>query len=131
MKKTRSILLTLEPEYVGRQRYVVPPSLNARMHWAARKRVADQFKNDAMWKIRALGAPKYAKATINFTIHRMPMYWQDQDNAYASMKPIIDAIVKAGLIPDDSQEYAIMSMRQKAVEHRDNERIEVVIKEET
>ena len=51
----------------------------------------------------------------------------DYDNFIAGTKDLLDGIVKAGLIPDDSTEFIIHEARQIKVATRKEERVEIEI----
>ena len=51
---------------------------------------------------------------------------QDPDNAYASVKPLLDALVEAGWLADDSSEYLSLDVRE--VEERDRAKQRTVVK---
>jgi len=71
--------------------------------------------------------PKYERVELTITWHE-PNMKRDPDNIMAGQKFILDALVMAGVIPDDSQRYI------KGIAHRfdvdpENPRIEVEIVE--
>lgn len=102
----------------------LPPkalSPNARKHWTGRAEAASTYRQHA-WAmtrnamherakveqatsfpgpLRPLRAPVLVDIIATYRIHRR----RDEDNLYASVKPALDGIVDAGLIPDDSSEY--------------------------
>lgn len=80
------------------------PSLNGagglmRMHWSKLKKIKDR------WLILVLEASKGRRMRGPCTIHvqryyaRLPLEW---DNAYASLKILLDALRYARIIEDDS-----------------------------
>src|SRR5690606_8538078 len=81
------------------------PSLNRmlRMHWRVRQK--EQKAWDALVKEALNGSrPKLEKARITIT-RFYAWHPMDPDGATASQKPVIDALVHAGIIPDDSPEH--------------------------
>lgn len=80
---------------VGRTTLHLPPSPNARLHWAARRNWNQAWKEAAWWAAKAEGVPRLGRARIdivNWTRHP-----RDRDNLYASMKPIVDGLALACL----------------------------------
>lgn len=99
----RSWTIEIWPMTLGPKRWLLPPSLNSRLHWAARKRVGDQFKEQAFYLCKATKIPKLKSAVIEVTAYAIRP--KDRDNLATSMKPIIDGIVSAGVVLDDSDLY--------------------------
>lgn len=95
----------LAPIWVGGKRLGAGLSLNARPHWAVKKRV-----NDAWYAyVRAMCVnhriPQLARASIFIEMHRVRA--PDRDNRFGQCKCILDGIVKAGVLPDDSDAYLV------------------------
>lgn len=89
-------------------------SLNDREHWAVKARKAKAWRAGAFaaaWK-----APLYddeGKSTVHrsFVEVTFPVKQnrrRDPHNAIATVKPIIDGLVDAGVWPDDTDEYVIV-----------------------
>lgn len=87
-------------------------SLNDREHWAVKARKARTWR----------GAARFA-ATLAMSEHRHMVWYRsfvevtfpvkqnrrrDPHNAIATVKPIIDGLVDAGVWPDDTDEYVIV-----------------------
>lgn len=91
---------------------MLPPSPNETRgaHWSKAKATRDE----AAWAVRAAwlnaGQPHFyrydhdAPAIVDATVHSSGRPG-DSDNAWARLKPIIDAIVKQGLLVDDSPRW--------------------------
>lgn len=88
----------------------IPPSPNQtrREHWARRAAAAKRWKHDAYLAAvavrnvhRGSGFPLQA-AKVRCVIVATTGVRRDPDNAIASMKPLIDGIVEAGVLADDS-----------------------------
>lgn len=105
---------------------LVAPSANVllRMHWAKRKRLLDDWrltilsvcKLDDRNMLRNWSSPddcSVAPWNVSITVCNSRVY--DRDNLYASMKPVLDALVKERLIPgDSSKEIDLKVSWQKA-----------------
>lgn len=126
----RTYHLTIEPQWVGTKdpkRFTLPMSLNARAHWAERRRVDQAFKEATFWACKEAKAKPLGRARIELT--HFAVRPRDRDNRYASVKAIIDAIVDAKVIPDDSDEYLDLECLSVKVPHKDEERVEITIEE--
>lgn len=107
------------------------PNLNARMHWVERSRWTTAFKQQA-WglalseknRLRVKGFKK-AKITVLFYTCQP----KDYDNGYTSAKPLVDGIVAAGIIPDDSEKFLNLQVKSVKVATRAEQRTEISIKE--
>ena len=90
------------PDHVTLALSKPPLSLNDRMHWATKARIVKNVRKHAADMARGLGP--YAAATV--TLHYQPRdrRKRDRDNLYASLKPCIDGLVDAGVIPGDHAE---------------------------
>jgi len=95
--------------YTLRLPYTTPPlSLNARMHWATKARITKEIRSFVAASLR--GAPQVVMA--DWTGVRVGLVYvprdnrgRDRDNLVATLKPAIDGIVDAGIVPDDTPEY--------------------------
>lgn len=110
----------------------LPPSRNSGgrgMHWAIISWWTDQFKR-LTWalclqaKIPKLGRDgrRVRIELVNYAIAPM-----DRDNLYSCAKPIIDGVVKAGVVIDDSDRYVDVICRNEKVGHRADQKVELVI----
>jgi len=80
----------------------LPPGLNGskglmRMHWA----VYTKLKAKWAWLIKA-ERPKKHTGPVVVTYTRVSTHKTDLDNVAASFKVVGDALVQAGILPDDS-----------------------------
>lgn len=75
------------------------PSLNKwqRMHWGKRSKIKEQWQ----WLIKEQ-KPHMHDRPVSITYTRVSTQPMDLDNTAASFKPIGDALVKCGVIEDDS-----------------------------
>ena len=83
----------------------VPKSANKmlRSHWGARRRDEESWREHVR---RACGRRKRRfrkKVRLSIIVHRQRR--QDPDNAHASVKNLLDALVKEGWLADDSSEF--------------------------
>jgi crossover junction endodeoxyribonuclease RusA len=90
--------------------WLAPPlSLNDHEHWRERHRKGAAAKTDAHWAIKAARLPKMPAAAV--VLHWRVPNWgrRDLDNMAASLKPAIDALVAAGVVPDDDWRHVVFS----------------------
>ena len=83
-----------------------------RMHWARRRRYADGW----YWLVfRAMGGDAHCCGELRATvrIHQVRRRLLDTDNLYASVKPVLDAMRKTGLIFDDSAKWCDLTVTQE------------------
>lgn len=85
--------------------FSTPLSLNDRMHHMVRAKANATWKAATEAAVREAGVPAMDGCLV--TMFYIPRYKRrhDEDNLVASMKPIADGIVAAGVVPDDTREY--------------------------
>ena len=86
--------------------YSTPPlTLNGRQHWATKATAIREVRGTVATLARVLRIP--ACQRIHVELHYVPRdsRRRDQDNIVATLKPCIDGLVDAGVIPDDSPQY--------------------------
>ena len=107
----KTMILTLEPP---------PPSPNTVIRWHWRKRA--RLFRDTAWQVYCalLQTPKgQFKTNIQYRSEYKPIRISgtrfhklgkalDPDNLIGSLKPVIDGLVKSGLIPDDTDEFVTL-----------------------
>lgn len=111
-----------------------PPSLNqwSRMHWAKAARIKKQWENDILWAFLAIGRTwkkdefPYQKAHVKVTYYFTTNRRRDADNL--NLKFILDGIVKAGIIKDDSTNIIGQPEVSWAVDKK-NPRVEIEIQQ--
>ena len=97
----------------------VPPSLNKylRMHFHAKKKLKIAWQNEFYaldrqgFQLLRACAEAQRKVRMTITIHNARQY--DQDNAYGSVKVIVDATKDVGLIHDDRKEFLDLRVYQE------------------
>lgn len=92
-----------------------------RLHWAARRKDRDAWALEIQVAMRGVPKPPLFAATgfKHVTIHQVRRRKFDHDNLTASCKHILDALVSAGLIVDDSPGWIALKVTQETgKEHR-------------
>ena len=106
-----------------------PPNVgNARMSWKAkhfgvakvRKELVAMFTSSARAKAHMAPAkgPRKAHATVS-----LAGSFFDPDNVYSALKFDIDGLVAGGGLEDDTADLLELSVRQRRVVHRDQQRV--------
>jgi crossover junction endodeoxyribonuclease RusA len=82
-----------------------PLSMNDRMHHMVKAKVVAEWRSQTAAALRAEQIPAMSK--VKATLFYIPKVnrRRDPDNLVASFKPAIDALVDAGIVPDDTQEF--------------------------
>lgn len=85
-------------------------NVRRKWHWSKRNKEDDQWKQDAQRVCldainRARVHTPWERVTVTYQFIKPTKARMDTDNAGGATKPILDGIVNAGLIPDDSGEY--------------------------
>lgn len=86
----------------------------AGMHWSKRSKIADEWHNLIFYECKIQKIPKFLDAYITITsISKKPV---DADNICA--KIIIDGLVTAGILEDDTPKYlkAVTTISEKGSE---------------
>jgi Holliday junction resolvase RusA-like endonuclease len=121
----------LRLERGGTMTVIIPirlPGMNeiiaaAKSHHMAYATMKRKNTDDILWLIKRM--PKHDTADIIIAWYE-PNMRRDIDNISAGQKFILDALVKAGVIKDDSQKY-VKSIRHEFYIDKDNPRIELSI----
>src|SRR3990172_7304854 len=95
----------------------VPHGLNSKMHWAKKREWDMAWKEQVMWLIREQGrvVKPFEYARINVELRSIKP--QDKDNAYGSIKPLIDA-TKGLVIVDDNQRRFYLNLISMKIKHK-------------
>ena len=110
-------------QYFETDRVPLTQNQMLRMHWAERRRDAKWW---ATW-LRLKGRPQAMRRRCHVKIHVRRWNLQDPDNLAASVKHVLDGLVKADWLVDDSPKWVKlevteeMDRRRKANAHRGTE----------
>lgn len=82
-----------------------PISLNARQHWAVRAKTVKAVRAEGCWRARAAGIGR--AQNIQVCLHYRPRDKRRRDpiNLVPIQKALVDGLVDAGIVPDDTPEY--------------------------
>lgn len=82
--------------------YTTPPlSLNDRMHWAQKARLTKNIRHAACVLARTRGITPCTKIGVELHYQQKIARPIDGDNLMATVKPCVDGLRDAGVIPDD------------------------------
>lgn len=99
-------------------------------HWRGKAKHVKAMRSLAMAETMATGARPMKLATVSYAIYYPANRNYDLMNTAHSMKPAVDGVVDAGLIPDDN--WKILAVGSIVGElDRDNPRIELTFTERT
>lgn len=86
-----------------------PITLNEqrREHWRTHATRVKRFRTISAWLARQAKIPRVGRVSIE--VHYVPVQARRRDpmNLVATLKPIEDGIVDAGVIPDDTPAYSV------------------------
>ena len=107
-----------------------PLSLNQRMHWAVKARLTKEVRLIAKVKARASKIPDLEKCSVELVWFVNTKHRRDTINPMLTLKALVDGLVDAEVIPDDSHEYVQTQVR---IEYRPKVAagMALVIREET
>lgn len=92
--------------FLVRLPYRTPPlSLNARQHWGAKARATKAVRRDVTLVLRSQRVPAAARVEVQLGYTPRDRRRRDTDNLVATLKAIADAVVDAGIVPDDTPEF--------------------------
>lgn len=85
--------------------FVTQLSLNDRQHWAVKAKHVKPWREAALVLARQQRIP--ACSRIKVELHYVPAQERrrDPDNLIACLKPLVDGLVDAGIVPDDTDQY--------------------------
>ena len=78
---------------------------NSRQHWAQRAKATKQWREAAFRTTLQTHIPPLDRAHITVTIHKTRDGRWDPANLAPTAKAIVDGLIDANVLPDDSSEY--------------------------
>lgn len=82
-----------------------PLSGNDRTRWQARHRITQEILHEVGWRLRAAKIPPLRRCSVQ--LHWAPARGnrRDEDNLMATAKVLADAVVRAGVVRDDTPAF--------------------------
>ena len=125
------VQINLFPVSIGKRRIKtrrIPPSLNARMCWQERAAWTKAWKIAVGQELLYERVPKFRAAHLTLINHAIQL--TDVDNLASAAKPIIDAVVAQGILPDDDPAHLLsFSVSSKKVHTRKEQRLILEIRQ--
>jgi hypothetical protein len=91
----------------------LPPSPNRRMTWQKRRRLVQPLADAVAWQARTFGLPRpLEQAHMVATLVHLRPPLRDFDNAVASLKEVLDALISGGLIASDAPAHLQLDVVQ-------------------
>lgn len=84
---------------------VPPVNQNSRAHWRKKAEEVSQWRCVGLLWAREQGIPNLPRARFTATIYRRNLNVADEPGDWERLKPIIDGLVDAGVVPNDTRRY--------------------------
>jgi crossover junction endodeoxyribonuclease RusA len=98
------LLLPQEGVWVMQLPFDRPLSMNDRMHHMVKAKTVKAWRDAAKDAIADADVPSCVRVRATLVYVPGQNRRRDPDNLVAAMKPVVDALVDAGVVPDDTQE---------------------------
>lgn len=116
----------------GRRRWSIflpghPPSINARMHWRTRNANTIAVRKQVQTALDGapIGKP-IERARVTLYLRYTSTHVCDIDNAYTKAKPVLDALIRSGLLRDDAPKHMELQVVQEKSASR---HVKIVVEE--
>lgn len=94
------------PSFVIELPYTRPPlTLNQKMHWAVKAKLTRQVRSTVCSLARQARIGQHEQVDVVLEYTPRDSRRRDRDNLVATLKPCLDGLVDAGLVPDDSPQF--------------------------
>lgn len=80
-------------------------SLNDRKHWAVKMKDVKEWRDAAHVLARHFKVPPCRRIVVELHLYPKGERRRDPDNLVASLKPLIDGLVDAGVVADDTEAF--------------------------
>lgn len=87
-----------------------PLSANQRMHWAVKARTTKEIRQASMLALRAEGVPPCKRVRVRLLWAVSDKRRRDPSNMMPTQKAVVDGMVDAGVVPDDTPEFVVEEM---------------------
>jgi hypothetical protein len=90
---------------VRTRRPELPPTQNDRLHHFVKARWVKEWRDAAGWAAVQRRLPTLQRVRISAVIYRRAIGTADASNDLERLKPLVDGLVDAGVVPDDKRLY--------------------------
>jgi len=108
----------------------IPYTINKPMHWAVKRKWKLVWEEEVNWTVyknrKKFGKLPLKYAKIEIVYHQTHI--SDTDNMYGSVKPVVDGLVKAGVIIDDKPKYLDLTVTQRKAKSLADQHVEIIIR---
>lgn len=87
-----------------------PLSLNDRTHRMARAQLTAEWVGEVVTLVKAERIPRLQRIHVRLEAHPPIRRRRDRDNLAATLKPCIDGLVRAGVVPDDTPDRVVAEL---------------------
>lgn len=88
-----------------------PLSMNDRRHWRAKHQWTHTLRGTACLLARSTGIPHLDACSVTLVYHPRDRRRRDEDNLFATLKPLADGLVDAGVVTDDTPDLMSKTCR--------------------
>lgn len=82
-----------------------PLNMNQRLHWARKAKLTKAIRTEAFIRCRAARIPRAKHLTVQLHYQPRDNRRRDPSNLMPTQKALVDGIVDAGVVPDDTPQY--------------------------
>ena len=82
-----------------------PITANHRHHWAKKAKITKAIRHEAFIRAKAARLPRVKHAQIRLFYQPADNRRRDPSNLMPTQKALVDGLVDAGLVPDDTPEF--------------------------
>lgn len=101
----------------------------ARSHWSKGSKLKREYTDDVHWQLKIQHIkPVQGKAVLTITFYEKDNR-RDADNIYGGLKYLLDGMVQAGIVKDDTRQYVEPIIKPIEID-KINPRVEVIIEGE-
>lgn len=87
-----------------------PLHANQRLHWAEKARMTAQVRESAAWLVKQAGIPACARVRVRLVWMVSDKRRRDPSNVMPTQKAVVDGLVDAGVVPDDTPDFVVEDM---------------------
>lgn len=98
-----------------------PLNANQRLHWAVKSRTTKEIRQASALALRAEGVPACKQVRVRMLWAVSDKRRRDPSNTMPTQKAIVDGMVDAGVVPDDTPEFVIEEMPRLMMVERGHE----------